>query len=70
MTKIKNNISKKRIIFSDLDGSFLNEDNFAYGNNVKLVKKLLREDNFIVFNSSKTYIEIKEFLEDINIDLP
>ena len=34
------------------------------------MKKLLREDNFIVFNSSKTYIEIKEFLEDINIDLP
>lgn len=70
MIKIKNNISKKRIIFSDLDGSFLNEDNFTYGNNVELVKKLLREDNFIVFNSSKTYIEIKEFLEDINIDLP
>ena len=70
MTKKKNNTLKKRIIFSDLDGSFLNEDNFAYGNNVELVRKLLKENNFIVFNSSKTYIEIKEFLDNINIDLP
>ena len=70
MTKKKNNTLKKRIIFSDLDGSFLNEDNFAYGNNVELVRKLLKENNFIVFNSSKTFIEIKEFLDNINIDLP
>ena len=53
MTKIKNNISKKRIIFSDLDGSFLNEDNFTYGNNVKLVPQgIIPKNNLLPQNTS------------------
>ena len=55
---MKNNI----IIFTDLDGSLLNTQNFKFEKAKSLIKKIIKESNFIIPNSSKTELEIKNLL--------
>ena len=66
------NISKPNIklIFTDLDGTFLSAKNFSHGDNIELVNKITNSGNFVIFNSSKTFIEIKNFLFQNNLKIP
>ncbi len=52
---------KSFLIFSDLDGSFLHHQNYSYGKNDLVIEKLKKNNHQIIFNSSKTYSEIKTF---------
>ena len=63
---MKNNI----IIFTDLDGSLLNTQNFKFDKAKSLVKKIVKDSNFIIPNSSKTELEIKNFIKKLKIKLP
>ena len=66
------NISKPntKLIFTDLDGTFLSTKNFSYGDNIELVNKITNFGNIVIFNSSKTFIEIKNFLSQNNLKIP
>ena len=59
-----------KLIFTDLDGTFLSTENFSYGDNIELVNKITNLGNIVIFNSSKTFIEIKNFLSQNNLKIP
>ena len=63
---MKNNI----IVFTDLDGSLLNTQNFKFEKAKSLIKKIIKDSNFIIPNSSKTELEIKNFIKKLKIKLP
>ena len=63
---MKNNI----IIFTDLDGSLLNTKNFKFEKAKSLIKKITKDSNFIIPNSSKTELEINNFIKKLKIKLP
>ena len=49
----------KIIIFTDLDGTLLNEENFSFKQIITFIKNLLKLDNFFIFFiSSKTKEEM------------
>ena len=59
----------KFLIFSDLDGTFLNPKTYSFGTLKKFITKL--DANFeIIFVSSKTYEEIIQINNYLNIDSP
>mgnify|MGYP002885279815 CR=1 FL=1 len=58
------------LIFTDLDGTFLNNDDFSFGDNIKLTKKLLKLGHHVIINSSKTFAEIHDLLNHNNLTLP
>ena len=55
--KLKNNTL---VIFSDIDGTFLDHDTFSEGDNFEILDKLVKCNHYVVFNSSKTFHEIKK----------
>ncbi len=57
--------NSKILIFTDLDGSLLNRDNFEFGSIKNFIKELLSHDIFIIPNSSKTAKEITNFNEEL-----
>jgi len=63
---MKNNI----IVFTDLDGSLLNTQNFKFKKAKSLIKKIIKDSNFIIPNSSKTELEIRNFIKKLKIKLP
>ena len=66
ISRYKNNI----IVFTDLDGSLLNTQNFKFEKAKSLIKKIIKDSNFIIPNSSKTELEIKNFIKKLKIKLP
>ena len=62
--------TKKIVIFTDLDGSLLNRENFEFLNIKNYIKKLLSNGIFIIPNSSKTKFEIKNFNDELGEKLP
>ena len=62
--------NQKIFIFTDLDGSILNRDNFKFDEIINFIKECDNEGIVIIPNSSKTKIEIKNFCFDINLNLP
>ena len=58
------------LIFTDLDGTFLDNDNFSYGQNIDYAKNLIKSGHFVIFNSSKTFIEIFELFSSCKINFP
>ena len=51
-------LKKSALIFTDLDGTFLNNNNFSFGKNLDIAKEITELGHFIIFNSSKTFAEI------------
>ena len=49
---------KKYLIFTDLDGTLLNHDDYNFGSNDLLINKIISKSHKIIFNSSKTFKEI------------
>ena len=62
--------NSKILIFTDLDGSLLNRENFEFGSIKNFVKELLSNDIFIIPNSSKTAKEIINFNDELEERLP
>ena len=58
------------IFFSDIDGTIINNNNFCYGKNIKIVKELLQAGHHVIFNSSKTFYEIDYILKSENLCIP
>ena len=58
------------IIFTDLDGTFLNTNTFKFGNNKKITKKIIKKGIIIIPNSSKTIKELESFNKTLNIKIP
>jgi len=65
-------LSKKfsLIIFTDLDGSLLNRDNFKFDKIKDYIKSLINEGIIIIPNTSKTEKEIEEFIKELGSNLP
>jgi len=62
--------NSKILIFTDLDGSLLNRENFEFGSIKNFLKELLTNDIFVIPNSSKTAKEIINFNEELGEKLP
>ena len=61
----------KIIIFTDLDGTLLNEESFSFKQIITFIKNLLKLDNlFIFFISSKTKEEMINLRKKMNINVP
>ena len=61
----------KIIIFTDLDGTLLNEENFSYKQIMTFIKNLLKSEYyFIFFISSKTKEEMINLRKKMNINVP
>ena len=58
------------LIFTDLDSSFLGKSDFSFGNNLNIARQLFEEGHFVIFNSSKTFTELKNFSQEQSFDLP
>jgi mannosyl-3-phosphoglycerate phosphatase family protein len=60
---------KSYLIFSDLDGTFLHHQNYSYGKNDFVIEKLKKYNHQIIFNSSKTFSEIKLILKKLKLTM-
>jgi mannosyl-3-phosphoglycerate phosphatase len=60
----------KTIIFTDLDGTFLNHDDYSYSDSLLGVRKILSENIPLIFTTSKTKIEIETLHERLKINEP
>ena len=60
---------KSYLIFSDLDGTFLHHQNYSYGKNDLVIEKLKKHNHQIIFNSSKTFSEIKLILKKLKLTM-
>ena len=58
---------KRYLIFTDLDGTLLNHDNYSFGNNKKLISTIINNKNEIIFNTSKTFSECKKLLKELKL---
>ena len=50
------------LIFTDIDGTFINNDTFHEGSNVRVAETLRKHNHLLVYNSSKTFDEIVGFI--------
>ena len=58
---------KKYLIFTDLDGTLLNHDDYNFGSNDLLINKIIFNSHKIIFNSSKTFKEILFYINKFNL---
>ena len=58
------------VIFTDIDGTFLDHDTFSDGDNFEMLNKLVKCNHHVVFNSSKTFREIKKMQDCHNTSFP
>ena len=58
---------KRYLIFTDLDGTLLNHNNYSFGNNKKLISTIINNKNEIIFNTSKTFSECKKLLKELKL---
>ena len=57
------------LIFTDIDGTFINNDTFDEGLNAETVSELLEAQHLVVFNTSKTFDEVDYFQKRIKTSL-
>ena len=58
------------VIFTDIDGTFLDHDTFSEGDNFEILDKLVENNHYVVFNSSKTFHEIKKMQDRHKTSFP
>lgn len=63
------NLDKDIIIFSDIDGSFMNHDDYSFDELKPFIKKISQISQ-IIFVSSKTYAEIIKLKKKLKISFP
>tara|TARA_B100000963_G_scaffold350871_1_gene361706 strand:- start:512 stop:1339 length:828 start_codon:yes stop_codon:yes gene_type:complete len=59
----------KFLIFSDLDGTFLDHRSYSFGN-LKIFINKIKQGNTIVFNTSKTFSEILKINKQLELKSP
>ena len=59
--------SKSYLIFTDLDGTLIDHQNYSLGANDKIIKKLTQNSHQVIINSSKTYSEIKKLINTLHL---
>ena len=57
------------LIFTDIDGTFINNDTFDEGLNTKTLSELIHAKHSVVFNTSKTFDEVDHFQKKIKTSL-
>ena len=63
-------MTSKILIFTDLDGTLLDRDNFKFDKVINYIRELIQKDIHIIPNSSKTLEEINNFNRELDEDLP
>jgi mannosyl-3-phosphoglycerate phosphatase len=58
------------VIFTDLDGTFLDEATYAFVHSLPVLRGALRDGHIVVFCSSKTAAEIQHLLGELQLRLP
>ena len=58
---------KRYLIFTDLDGTLLDHKNYSYGNNKKFISSVINNHNDVIFNTSKTFSESSDLLNELNL---
>ena len=58
------------IVYSDLDGCFLDRDTYSYDKTIEYAQKIIDSDNMLIFCSSKTYEEIFDIMNNIDRQMP
>jgi mannosyl-3-phosphoglycerate phosphatase len=59
----------KFFVFTDIDGTLLNHKNYSYGDLKKFIKKI-KNSVHIIFNTSKTFNEIKNIQKQLDLNFP
>ncbi len=62
--------NKKIIIFTDLDGSLLNHQDYSYSEALPSLNLIKKKDIPLIFTTSKTRIEVEKLQKEIGIDEP
>ena len=57
------------LIFSDIDGTLLDHDNYSFGNLRNFIAKI-KDKVLVIFNSSKTFAEIIQLNEKLKLNFP
>jgi mannosyl-3-phosphoglycerate phosphatase len=60
----------KNIIFTDLDGTFLNHHNYSFEESSEALARIKEDDCPLIFTTSKTKIEVELLQKDVGIDEP
>lgn len=60
----------KKLIFTDLDGTFLNHDNYSFHESLEALDKIKEETIPLIFTTSKTKAEVLELQKSVGIDEP
>tara|TARA_B100000035_G_scaffold304251_1_gene303758 strand:+ start:685 stop:1569 length:885 start_codon:yes stop_codon:yes gene_type:complete len=58
------------LVFSDIDGTFISNDSFYAADNFNVAENLIRYGHLLIFNSSKTFYEIKKIQDKFNASHP
>ena len=58
---------KRYLIFTDLDGTLLDHENYSFGANKKTISTIINNKNEIIFNTSKTFSECKKLLKELKL---
>ncbi len=58
---------KRYLIFTDLDGTLLDHENYSFGDNKKMISTIINNKNEIIFNTSKTFSECKKLLKELKL---
>ena len=58
------------ILYSDLDGCFLDIETYSYNDTIKYAQKFIDSGNLLIFCSSKTYDEINSIMIKIDREMP
>ena len=58
------------ILYSDLDGCFLDIDTYSFNDTIKYARKFIDSGNILIFCSSKTYDEIDSIMIKIDRQMP
>lgn len=61
---------RKHLVFTDLDGTFLNHENYAYTDALPAVAALQQRDIPIIFTSSKTQSELQQLSDELGFSYP
>ena len=59
----------KLLLFSDLDGTFMNHDDYSFDSLKEYISKL-KNNHLIIFNTSKTFPEVIKIKKSLNINFP
>ena len=60
----------KYLVFTDLDGTFLNHEDYAYTDALPAVAALQQQDIPIIFTSSKTQAELQQLSDELGFTYP